>query len=829
MGTRSRRQKLKNRAKKRAGAVEVTAANLHELPRPFRLIIETTDHFHRYLEASRGDPAEAATAALNDACEAARLLGQLAEPFDAFDVLECVRLTEVPTNPETYRETEHEGSAAVIELSAFVLAARGHRAGSTPDEEGHRARPDAIIEEFLAECRRALAAGSIVPLLQRLHNGPGVSIELGAISREINVRNLSYTHMLEQTLDGLFDDPTIEQVCRNTIGCSVQEIRSVFAALQALHQEQWQRRFDVLRELSKLARVEMSAATATLDDYTISPEAKAKGNALWAQAWGDLADASNFAPEIIAEKAGVEASTVERVLGIFAFDMTPRDPAEAAREFFEGRSPFRTTPILRDPAGSSVVVHEGLLIPAIRERVEQQLKATRHWDRYAKHRGDHLEREALALLVPHFPTCVVHRAFEYFVPNPDAPHPETEPSNYTKLVEGDGLIIVDDVALIVEAKAGALSPLSRTGNAKRIASDLRKIVTTAAEQTLRIQNRILIDRGLRLRDGSWLDLDHVREVHAIAVSLDDLSGIATMTSELVHAGILSAPHLPWTVSLHDLRIITELIERPAELLLYVRRRTEPDVTRRFHAVDELDFFLEFYASGLYVEPDPSRVQDELPQFGEPSVAARRRFKKQKFEFLTSRTDQLDAWYFHQLGIRRSPAPKPRLNANEELCTLVDALAAQGDAGWLRVGTALLDASGPLQRKFARHSRDLVNLSAHDRKPHTLCVCGGSRADNSFVLIWASAAPGEHLADAQRRLQVYVSAKKHQLQVSFGAGLLFDTSDVLSPRITTYDNRPPRRDEDLDDVVTLLDLRPVGRGTATVPRPARRAKTTKRKR
>jgi hypothetical protein len=50
-----------------------------------------------------------------------------------------------------------------------------------------------------------------------------------------------------------------------------------------------------------------------------------------------------------------------------------RPPAEAALEFFQGRSPLRVRPILRDPDGSSVVVHGGLLIPAIRERVEQAL------------------------------------------------------------------------------------------------------------------------------------------------------------------------------------------------------------------------------------------------------------------------------------------------------------------------------------------------------------------------------------------------------------------------------------------------------------------------
>lgn len=199
-------------------------------------------------------------------------------------------------------------------------------------------------------------------------------------------------------------------------------------------------------------------------------------------------------------------------------------------------------------------------------------------------------------------------------------------------------------------------------------------------QANRMRERILQDNGLRLRDGSWLALDRVREVHAVAVSLDDLSGIATVTSHLVRAGLLPAAHLPWTVSLHDLRIVCELVDRPAELVLYLRRRTEPDVTRKFHAVDELDFFLEFYASGLFVEPDPDRVAAELPQFGEQPAAARRRFRDQRLSFLTSRTDALDAYYFHLLGARQTPAPKPSLNADPGVLALVDGLTSSGVPG-----------------------------------------------------------------------------------------------------------------------------------------------------
>jgi hypothetical protein len=457
------------------------------------------------------------------------------------------------------------------------------------------------------------------------------------------------------------------------------------------------------------------------------------------------------------------------------------------------------------------------------------LKKSAGWERYAKHRGDYLEREALRLLDGVFPGCTIHRGLDYFVPDPDATGPETLPERYTKRVEGDGLLLIDDVALILEAKAGALTDASKAGNATRLTSDLNKLVTAAADQTDRMRQRIEQDRGLRLGNGTWLDLDHIREVHSIAVSLDDLSGIATVTSELVLTGILTTADLPWTISLHDLRIITELVERPAEFLLYLRRRTEPDVTRRFHAVDELDFFLEFFATGLYVEPDPDRVQAELPQFGEPSVASKRRFKNQRLTFLTSRTDQLDAWYFYRLGARQTPAPKPRFNPDPQLVILVDALANQRKQGWLRVGTTLLDASGALQKKLGRYPHDLVQLTSHDRSPHTAAAAGGTRAKESYVLVWASKAPGQTIEDASSRLATYVSAKQHQVQVAFGAGFLFDVGDPTAPCSTYYDSRQPGVDANLDRAVELLGLRPIKRKSMAIPKSGKRGRTTRRAR
>jgi hypothetical protein len=127
-----------------------------------------------------------------------------------------------------------------------------------------------------------------------------------------------------------------------------------------------------------------------------------------------------------------------------------------------------------------------------------------------------------------------------------------------------------------------------------------------------MKERIVDDKGLRLRDGTWLDLADVREIHSVVTSLDDMPGIATATAKLAGAGLLPPDNIPWTVSLNDLDLVTQLVDRPAEFLLYLRRRTEPRATEMFMAVDELDLFLLFFRMGLYVEPDPEVASREMP-------------------------------------------------------------------------------------------------------------------------------------------------------------------------------------------------------------------------
>jgi hypothetical protein len=805
-----RHRKKVQRARRQAGRPVDPA----ELPRPLRLVLEGQQRFVEYLSGS--PDREAAVAMANDRLDEA--LGRLIEtmrPHYAPDVAELVTLRNLVADPETYRETEHEGSLAVVELVALVAAAMEPPAGALA---GARGVPGRVVDQADQAARDALDAASMGVLFSSAEDpeNPLSPIGFGSVLREMSLRNTEYPHMLRDTLLGLFGATRIESQLVAATGLTIAEILAMVDAADELHQQRWNDR----RNLALVAQM-------ALEHPFLPNEQEANREqieVLTAAAFANPAEAGNLTASDLATATGLSEDKATAFLELFSLDCSEFDPATAAHDLLSGASPLRTRPIVVDSTGRAAVCHSALMVAAIRPRLEEALFAAGAEAMYTKHRGDFVEERAVRLGAGVLPSSTVHTGFEYFVPDPQAASPQDGPSStpdgYTKLVEGDGLIVLDDIAIIVESKAVDVSEGTRQGRLGGIRRNLSQLITKTVDQAHRMRMRIEKDRGLRLRDGSWLDLSHVREIHSVAVTLEDLSGIATVTSHLVDAGLVDPDALPWIVSLHDLRIIAELVDRPSDFLFFLRRRTHPDVTRKFWAIDELDFYLHFLSTGLYVEPDPDLVASDLPHMPAPTRAERRRYEEQGYEFLTSRTGPLDDWYFHMRGLRSTPAEKPSAVAPAELLKLVDAIAATGKPGWPATVLALVEGSAEMRQLMLDEAARSTARTARDGKTHTFTALWGTSPSTLSLLVFAAVA--RSVTPAERdRLMLYMRAKKHQTKAAIAATILLDASGTVLDLL--YDNTSPGPNAELDEL--LATLQPLER-TAPLP-PKARAREKKR--
>ena len=115
---------------------------------------------------------------------------------------------------------------------------------------------------------------------------------------------------------------------------------------------------------------------------------------------------------------------------------------------------------------------------------------------------------------------------------------------------------------------------------------------------------------------------------------------------------------------------------------------------------------------------------------------------------------------------------------------------RAEPGWLSTGTTLLESNEALQRKFGRFGPQVAAQTQADGRDHSTTDMGGSRAEWSYVGVWATSKSTESRNRAIARLAEYITLKKHKVRVTRGFGLLFDLRARLVG--TAYDSRLPAR-------------------------------------
>ncbi|GAA0202767.1 hypothetical protein GCM10008944_20540 [Cytobacillus oceanisediminis] len=722
--------------------------------------------------------------------------------YDPLGTLEAIRMTTLPFAPAgVIPAAGAQSGPAVSELLATAVLctlaeSESGRVLKRVDQDlcaviGERLIPLAHEILNLATARDLIAADRSDEMAQ-----------IAAVVRGNGrwMRGTSYPDMQEETLRGLFGAPAVDGALHAVLGFGVVHALSFLNACHQMQMDQFNTRGQDLADA--FSHIDMSTEHVptegerriTLEGLTgfFNPSPR--------QAAIPVAD--------VAFRAGLPEEVASKVATFFAAPV-PSDGAGAAlRAYLDGNSPLRARPlVVRDDL--VMTVHPALIPDSVKAALEDALKDSAHWETYAAHRGKYLEGRIADIFSKLVPGVVDHHSIEYFVPATEY-EAAGDPDGFTKLVEADHLFVLHDVAFIVEDKAIPLSDRSRTGEVNPLRRNLASAITKGAEQAGRLKQRIAEDRSLRLRDGTRLDLADVREIHSIVTSLDDMPGIATATSKLVGAGLLPPDNIPWTVSLNDLDLISQLIDRPAEFLLYIRRRTEPKATEMFMAVDELDLFLLFFRMGLYVEPDPDVAFSEMPWLDTPRTADLRRFRDQVPSLVTSHTDALDAWYYS----RRRPAgedgddahPKPRM-VSSPLAPLIDWLDANKIFGWLSIGATLLEGSSDAQEQLAARAVELTSHPAATGKPRSIAIPWGLTKRDGWLLVWMTRPTAMDGEAVVQRAHAYMVAKKHQLGYRRGASFVYDepTGSIIG---ASYDSGQTEVDRELLAQL-VASLRPLG--------------------
>lgn len=716
-----------------------------------------------------------------------RLVAAMA-PHDAFDVIADVLFANLPLDPETYRETTHQGLAAYAEYAALVLLERNDRRGTAERAPIGKHEIDSwmpLLREIaglssLAETRR------VTPDLPA--QDPLSDIRRRIVTRELILRNPIYDWQEEATLRALFSDDRVRADIRDLAGFEIEDALAIVQAFTEIGFDRLRdRREQALafqRELSEAVErgragaapvgTEADEVTAALVALPVREAAKQIETMAIAWIFYGTGDTFQVTPEQLAEHTGVDVGRVGSFLELFSVDFG--QPAFGPA--FTGQHILRQRPVIRDSDGNHFCTYTGNLLFALRHQIEDAFKRdSAAWERYNRVRKQYVEDSAVAYLQAALTTPTAWTNLTYTIDG-EGPY------------ELDGLVTLDAVAVLVEAKAAALTGPARRGAPGRLKRDVETVLAGASSQAERLRLAFEERREITLADDKGnpvaLSRRDTARVFSVVVTLDDFSGVGPTIWDLAEAGLLKVPEpLPWIVSLHELEIIAELTEYPALLTLYFRLRREVNERKLVRTADELDLFIHYLLYGLFFD-DLIEAEERAPDA----------------IFIQSMTDELDAHFMWKRGIRSTPAEPPRQEMHKRFRELLEALETAHPDGYIEIEMALLSMPDADRKMVANRFFEMRKLSARDKKLHDLTLTYASRASRGVTLM---TGPDSAVRQLGERLPTYCALKKYQLGVDEWFGFAGTPSDLVVATVVVL--QPWTPDEELEALVAELPQQP----------------------
>jgi hypothetical protein len=641
----------------------------------------------------------------------------------------------------------------------------------------------------------------------------------------VSVRGLQYESVQSKHDAALFDRPEIETLLITHLGFSYRDFISVRDAIQTRYSGTLTRLRDTTGDIATTTgqpgqreptAAEIDTFRTAIFDMMFLPGERAA-----------------FSTADVAQLADVEPTRVQAVLNAFSVEFDDQlDAVAVVRRFLRGVNPLAKTCLIRDGDGRHVMTGVQIGSDSFRSIAEARLKPdAKGWRRYDKARAEVSETLALDALAAVLQTPPQHVNRKYLAPKEGVAaealgHTCSNLDAVADQTETDGLFLIEDVAICVEVKGRTVADAARRGDHARLKTEIDKIFGEGTRQARRLENLIQANQGLWLEGGTWLDLSQVREIRSIVVGLDFFGPLAVALGDLQRSGLLGAGSLPWITSLHDLEVISTALDRPAEFLLYLRRRTDSGVAQHYRGADELDLFMLFVDGGLYVEPNPDEVRRLHPTVGPVSPRDRRQHEQDaRPTIVGTHTDPLDAWMYWIEGTNPEEAIKPTFNTHQSARRIVDFLADGRKPGWLRFGADLPGLAGQAQKELGDNLQTLAKRTRTDHQWHTLVQ--GYAGLWGYPTVFAGSAPRDlPRATAVESLHTYMSAKRYQLQSDRSLGLVLDEDgDIVH---VLYANDHLASSPDLDELVTAMGLHPVGSSPTKAKKARKRRATPQRK-
>lgn len=634
----------------------------------------------------------------------AQELENLFRELNTFDVLGYISLSNLMINPNAYVESEHHGSSFAVEYATLLLLKGPYNAGKRLLNPEDCSR----IQEMLHNIQQLFQFRAIARSADPAQPEPPderEALQYLAESYEMFVRSPAYPQHLREINYELFEP--YSSALREILGFDYSDAAKIIQAIGIITSDrlsdriraaQTQRK-DLLRALSEQGVKDSAQPFAELSTLPKKEREHWVQNVAYAWVFTLAGNSLAFVPTELAERADLPVSRVRAFLELLTLRF-----GEVPTDLYLPKPvhPLKIKPLVRHEERWLLPV-PSLLEWAIRPALEKALEEAAGWNRFVAHRHRYLLNKAIGLTTKALPGAEAHTEVKYSIPGSPSPF------------EVDGLLLMDSVLVILEVKAGAFTIPAREGHADRLERDLRKLVTESHSQAIRAADYINANEEsifhtnggaeLRLRKR---DFRHVFLVTVMLEPIGHLSARLRGDSALFP----SRSQVAWTTNIYDLIVISELAEPPPLLLHYLVRRIRGLKQVLLEGSDELDLFAAYLHNGLYI--DRERIPSDLDSI-----------------VIGTFTDNLDAYYMFQEGVRRY-AKKPTVRfMSPEFRTFIEALAASSVAKRLDLLLHLLNMDGDSRQKWIKAVVQSKRRFRKDGRLHNFTQMKSAQTDFGF--------------------------------------------------------------------------------------------------
>jgi hypothetical protein len=269
----------------------------------------------------------------------------------------------------------------------------------------------------------------------------------------------------------------------------------------------------------------------------------------------------------------------------------------------------------------------------------------------------------------------------------------------------DVMVLHDHKIFLFQCKSKLLTYPARIGSDFDVLrQDLRKAISDSFQQSIRARDYLQANKHARLSTGEQrftLDMAQVNGVYLISVTSMPFQALAARLAN-TNSVLELFPHneYPWSLSLGDLDVVTQVLSSPAQFLHYLLRRRKVEATPFKVQADEMDYLGFYLSHGMRFDGDVFEGMDSVG--------------------LSGMSDEVDQWVYEKfdLGHNVNPPQTPPVGGFSDFLADVE---RTGDDHAVDCALTLLDFTLGERKRFMEMVEQTKEKSRQDKALHSFSI------------------------------------------------------------------------------------------------------------